>query len=423
MSAESDPAAEDVSLSLTSSWERGFDHIVAWSPYFTLLIGAVLSMLGADRTWTERLLTLGLATAAATWVFFMYTRAGERRESRMWMRIYVAGLILIAAGLMVYNGAFFVFAITGFVHAFLLRPPPLAFLGVALTSLVINSRIVYPEPTSDGWWTFGIIVVIQTLAVGFGIMGGEKIGELSEQRRKALVDLQAALEENAGLHAQLVTQAREAGVVDERQRMAREIHDTIAQGLAGVITQLEAAAHVKTDSKELQRRLDNATRLARESLSDARRSVNAVLPAPLENRGLPDAISDVVARWSSLSRVPAEVTTTGTTQSLHPEVEVTMLRVAQEALANIAKHAQASRAGVTLSYMGDVVTIDVRDDGVGFASGSRPNGDRPYTGFGILAMRQRVEGLSGTFEIESEPGRGTAVSASLPAIPAEVAID
>lgn len=336
---------------------------------------------------------------------------------------YFAGLILLAAGLMVFNGAFFVFAITGFIHAFLLRPAPMAFLGVALTSLVINSRIVFPDPTADGWWTFGIIVVIQTVAIGFGTIGGEKIGELSEQRRQSVVDLQAALAENAGLHAQLVAQAREAGVVDERQRMAREIHDTIAQGLTGVITQLEAAGQVKDDEEELRRRLDNATRLARESLTEARRSVSAVLPVPLENRRLPDAIADVAARWSSLSRVPAEVTTTGTSHVLHPEVEVTVLRVAQEALANIAKHADASRVGVTLSYMGDIVTIDVRDDGVGIAPGSGPNGTRSDTGFGLTAMRQRVEGLSGTLEIESEPGAGTAISASLPAIPAEVAID
>ena len=422
MSAESDPA-RDVSLSLTSSWERGFDHVVAWVPYVTLLTGTALSLLSSNQIWTDRLLTLAVATVAASWVWFMFTRAFDRRESQIWMRVYFAGLIVLAAGLMAYNGAFFVFAITGFIHAFLLRPAPMAFLGVGLTSLVINSRIVLPDPTSEEWWTFGIIVVIQTVAIGFGTIGGEKISELSEQRRQTVVDLKAALEENAGLHAQLVAQAREAGVVDERQRMAREIHDTIAQGLTGVITQLEAAGQVMSEPEELQRHLDNAARLARESLTEARRSVSAVLPVPLENRGLPEAIADVATRWSSISQVPAEVTTTGTTQMLHPEVEVTVLRVAQEALANIAKHASASRVGVTLSYMGDVVTIDVRDNGVGFAPGSEPNGSRPDRGFGLTAMRQRVEGLSGTLEIESEPGRGTAVSASLPAIPVEVAID
>ena len=102
-----------------------------------------------------------------------------------------------------------------------------------------------------------------------------------------------------------------------------------------------------------------------------------------------------------------------------------LLRVAQEALANVAKHAGASRAGVTLSYMEDVVTLDVRDDGAGFArpsqrsessaNGNSANGN-PAGGFGLIAMRQRVDRLAGQLEIESDPGAGTAVSASLPAI-------
>ena len=132
-----------------------------------------------------------------------------------------------------------------------------------------------------------------------------------------------------------------------------------------------------------------------------------------------------MARWSVTSGVAGEVETTGEARALHPEVEVTLLRVAQEALANVAKHASASRAGVTLSYMEDVVSLDVRDDGVGFdpaPSGESPAGastanGSPAGGFGLIAMRQRVGRLAGQLEIESERGAGTAVSASLPAIP------
>lgn len=398
---------------VTSHWERNFDTVTAWVPYVTLAIGTGLAVLDLPR---QRLFpTLGLAALAAGWVYVMFTRVGDFTRRQPWARLYFTGLILLAAGLMAYHGAFFAFAITGFVHAILLRPTPLVFVGVALTSLVINSRIVYPDPTSDGWWVFGIVVVVQTLAIGFGVVGGEKLTELSEQRRQTVIQLESALEENAGLHAQLVAQAREAGITDERQRLAHEIHDTIAQGLIGVITQLEAASQVKADPQKLERRLDNAIGLARDSLTEARRSVSALVPVPLEGRRLPEAIADVAARWSSMSGVPATVTTTGDPQALHPEVEVTVLRVAQEGLANVAKHAIASRVGLTLSYMGDVVTIDVRDDGAGFAP-MELNGTRPRSGFGLTAMRQRVEGLSGTLDVESEPGLGTAISASLPAI-------
>jgi signal transduction histidine kinase len=195
--------------------------------------------------------------------------------------------------------------------------------------------------------------------------------------------------------------------------MAREIHDTLAQGLTGIITQLEAAQQTASDA-ERERRIGNAKRLARDSLAEARRSVQALRPQALEDSKLPEALAEEVARWSATSGVPAEVETTGDPQALHPEVEVTLLRVAQEALANVAKHARATRAAVTLSYMEDVITLDVRDDGAGFNGHATPG---PAGGFGLIAMRQRVRRLAGQLEIESEPGAGTAVSASLPAIP------
>src|SRR5690606_7038282 len=119
-------------------------------------------------------------------------------------------------------------------------------LGVAATSVLIHTIITgFPWPTMDGWLIFGSIIVIQTLAIGFGTVMGERLAELSEQRRQAVDRLEAALAENAGLHAQLLAQAREAGVLEERQRMAREIHDTLAQGLTGIITQLEAVEQAR----------------------------------------------------------------------------------------------------------------------------------------------------------------------------------
>jgi signal transduction histidine kinase len=186
-----------------------------------------------------------------------------------------------------------------------------------------------------------------------------------------------------------------------------------------------------------ERRIDTAAQLARDSLSEARRSVQALRPEALAaNPRLPDALAEVAGRWSAVNGVSAAVTTTGDQIGLHAEIEVTLLRVAQEALANVAKHAAASRVGITLSYMADIVTLDVRDDGAGFRlpDPGRPAGDRGRTpagvcaaphadgdgrsgGFGLTAMRQRVQRVAGTLAIESEPGTGTAVSASVPAIP------
>ena len=147
--------------------------------------------------------------------------------------------------------------------------------------------------------------------------------------------------------------------------------------------------------------------------ANARRSFEEIFPACDV-----EALAEIVDRWSAINGLPAELTVTGSARPLHPEIEVTLLRTAQEALANAAKHAAASRVALTLSYMEDVVTLDVRDDGVGFdpvpAAAPTANG-----GFGLTAMRQRIGRLAGALEIESEPGAGTAISASVPAIPAE----
>ena len=119
-----------------------------------------------------------------------------------------------------------------------------------------GDRRVPDEPGVVSIWV--AIIVIQTLAIGGGGLLGEKVAEQSEQRRLAVARLEAALEENAGLHAQLLTQAREAGVLDERQRMAGEIHDTIAQGLTGIVTQLEAAEQARDRPDDWQRHVRNA---------------------------------------------------------------------------------------------------------------------------------------------------------------------
>ncbi len=152
--------------------------------------------------------------------------------------------------------------------------------------------------------------------------------------------------------------------------------------------------------------------MARESLDEARRSVNALRPTPLERSRLAEAIAEVTSRWEATSGVRVDLGTTGTERWLHPEVEVTLLRVTQEALANVAKHASAGKVGVTLSYMEDLVTLDVRDDGVGFAPVAVAAG--PGNGYGLEVMRQRVERLGGMLDIESEPGMGTAISARIP---------
>jgi signal transduction histidine kinase len=407
--------------------ERGsvspFQRILPPLPYILLGVGAVLALLTPGQTARERLGTAALVAVAALWVLGMYTlRSAAWRRSAVPMVVYTAVQLALAGVLMARQPIFFVFAVVGFIQAYELLPPVWGFLSVAVTSALVN---IVPGGVPDnlGWAVFVLtIICLQTLFIGwFGYLGS-RFQEQTEQRRRAVAELESALAENAGLHAQLVAQAREAGVHDERQRMAREIHDTLAQGLTGIITQLQAANQVREQPEAWQRHMDQVEVLARDSLAAARRSVAALGPPELEDSRLPDALADLAARWSTTSRTPAQVRTVGDPLPILPELEITLFRVAQEALANVAKHAKADLVVVTLSYLEDLVMLDVRDNGLGFeldavaARGAPADG----SGFGLRGIRQRLDRVQGTLEIESVPGDGTVVNASVPALAPEV---
>lgn len=411
-----------MTLSAHPTWERLDRALGVWLPYITLAIPTTLSLAQSGQTWSDRGWTAAGAAIAAVWVFALYTCAPQPRQAHpVRMAAYVVGLLAIGTALMARQSIFFVFTVSGFFHAALLRPRALALLAVAATSILLNTVITgFPWPAREGWLFFGTLIVVQTMAIGFGTLIADKVAELSEQRRQAVVRLEAALEENAGLQAQVLTQAREAGVLDERQRLAGEIHDTLAQGLSGVITQLEAAERAAHRPDQWRRHLDAARTLARTSLSEARRSIVALRPAPLDRVPLPEAIAQLAQGWADDARVSISAAVTGTPRPLLAEIEATLYRAAQEALTNVARHAGATRVGLTLSYMEDVVVLDVRDDGVGFdPAGLRSELPAPAgNGLGLPGMAQRLRRVAGSLNIESAPGAGTAISASVPAIAA-----
>lgn len=374
-----------------------------------------------SASWPSFAVTLGLAALAAAWMLWMYTWRTPWIGDRRGTGVYCAGLIALIAVLALRSPWFAgFFGFTGYLHAWHLLRGRWRLAGVVATAAATGHVYLggFPLTTGSAIASYLLLVVVMTGLVTLFSSTGEITAQQSSQR-KAMVErlaetnrrLEATLRENAGLHAQLLIQAREAGVLDERQRMAREIHDTLAQGLAGIVTQVQAARKARDEPAEWGRHLDNADRLARESLSDARRSVHAVVPQVLESARLPDALTHLVAQWEDLNGVRAGVTTTGAPRPLDRDVEVAVLRAAQESLANVARHAHASRVVLTLSYMDDGVRLDVRDDGVGFDPTAAGNG-----GYGLTAMGQRVGSVAGSVEIESEPGEGTAVSVSVPAI-------
>ena len=410
-------------------------------PYVLLAIATVLAV-GIDSGDSTKL-TVDLvgSAAAAVWMLWFVTLHRRWRDRRRLMEVFFAGLVVISAVLVVNNPVYGFFSWTGFLWLHEVVQGRLRIVGLVAVAVVTGtSQHGGPPAATVGSWASWVAIV------GLNVFVYSAVGWMMERREEeyamrakmveeltdANAKLEASMRENAGLHEQLLAGAREAGVLDERQRMAREIHDTLAQGLVGIITQLEAAA---PGGRAAERHTEAALDLARDSLAEARRSVQALGPAQLEEVRLPDALAAVGARWSGLTGVVTRTTTTGTPLAVRPEVEVALLRTGQEALANVAKHARASTVALTLSYMDDVVSLDVRDDGVGFAAPTESSAEAPVKvpakapppapltvpapagangGFGLTAMRQRIEQLGGELAVESEPGGGTTIAASIP---------
>ncbi|MBB4682935.1 sensor histidine kinase [Amycolatopsis jiangsuensis] len=399
-------------------WHYWFTRGETLTSFLLLVLPTVLSTTLTDRPSGYRPATLAVAAAAAVWLVLRAVLLGTpAREHPVFTAVHFAGVLPLAAVLQSRDPYFVLFMVYAYFAAMRMRPMPLAITGVALTSALINTmsnggpiRALADQP-----WIWLTLMLLQTVAIGGGGAVFAAVGRQNEERRRTLERLAAAEAENRGLQQQLLVQAREAGMLDERQRMSQEIHDTLAQGFTGIITQLEAADQARDDPATRQRHLRAAAALARENLSSARRSVEALHPEPLDAATLPEALAGVVDRWSAQTGVPATFSATGTVASLHPELEATLLRITQEALSNVAKHARAGRVGLTLSYMGDEVTLDVRDDGAGFDPAAPPADEG---GFGLPGMRRRAGRLAGTLTVESEPGGGTAVSVNLPAVPA-----
>jgi signal transduction histidine kinase len=260
------------------------------------------------------------------------------------MSIYFLGLVAVSVVLVARSPWFAFFAWIGYIHAYRLLHGRWRYAGVLAISVVVSVAQVggFHRPTPALVAGYLMLICLNgALVVAFSYVG-EKTEQQNQARKVMIAELAEAnyrleemMAENTGLHAQLLSQAREAGVLEERQRMAREIHDTLAQGLTGIVTQLEAAGQAVAGD-ERERRLGNAKRLARDSLSEARRSVQALRPEALETALLPEAVAEVADRWSAVNGVAVQVTTTGTAVALYPDIEIALLRVAQEALANVA---------------------------------------------------------------------------------------
>ena len=246
------------------------------------------------------------------------------------------------------------------------------------------------------------------------LVGGKVIGFFSirfnQKRtfRQEEIELTRAISHQAMLAIQLMRlsqQSRQTAVMAERNRMARDIHDTLAQGFTGVIMQLEAAkgATKQGDLVEAESRIERAGELARSSLGEARRSVRALRPHSLRNGKLFMTLDNMLKRMTEGTDLNAEFRAEGDERAIPAEYEDGLMRIAQESLTNAVKHANARNFKATLSVGAKTIQLQLVDDGRGF------DPQTEHEGFGLIGMKERVEQMNGEFIIRAKPGVGTEI--------------
>ncbi|HWP44023.1 MAG TPA: GAF domain-containing sensor histidine kinase, partial [Blastocatellia bacterium] len=213
--------------------------------------------------------------------------------------------------------------------------------------------------------------------------------------------------------ARLFDNSVELGAVKERNRLAREIHDTLAQGFVGIGLQLKAVERaLERDPKSARQHLELARDMVKHSIAEARRTVWNLRSHALETSDLVTVLSDTARRMTEETDVKAEVRIEGTPRPLPEDVENNILRLCQEALTNAMKHAEAKQVSIELRFDADSVRLRVKDDGRGFDALAPLSARDGH--FGLTGMRERVEQMRGRFSIDSRPNEGTLIEAAIP---------
>jgi signal transduction histidine kinase len=392
---------------------------------------AVLLVLGAGRAAADSghaALALIGSTLLAAWYAAGAVLARRRRDRATGVRWLVV-LLLGWAALVALSAQFSWLAFPLFflcLHLLALRPA-LVVVG-AMTSVVVAAQLstgVGNRPAQVLGPCLGALV-----AVGMWSVYRRLVAENLE-RRRLIAELVAAQDDLVATHDALAAAQRESGALAERARLARDIHDTLAQGFSSILLLARAGLTSPTasgvvagpggsltgpspagaDGSGLLRQIE-AT--AAENLDEARRVVHALAPAALEEAPLVAALERLLDRTAQQGDLQQVLHCDGDPVVLATAVEVALLRLAQGALANVRQHARATRVGITLTYSDLEVRLDVVDDGVGFDPRlvTRPSAEG--AGFGLRAMHDRLAALGGTLDVESTPGSGTAVAATVP---------
>ncbi|QLQ36367.1 sensor histidine kinase [Micromonospora robiginosa] len=376
-----------------------------------LLVGVLFALAGLRAVVTGRPHATAVAVVAAAGLLtyaagaFLPAVRRSRRAAGWWLAaVGVGWLALIALSV---DGLWLAFPL--YLLQLHLLPRRAGAVAVAVTAAV---AVVAFAGHRGGPSAAGTIGPVLGAAVAVAVVRGYQALHRESERRRRLI------EELTATRADLARAQHEAGVAAERERLAAEIHDTLAQGLTSIQLLLRAAGRVLPDRPDTAaRHVEQARQAAADNLAEARRFVAALSPPALDDTTLAGALERLCATTGARHRLAARFAVTGVPVPLPTAYEVALLRVAQAALANTVRHAGASTVEVTLGYRADGVTLDVADDGGGFDPERLPDPGPEGGGFGLAAMRARTRALGGGLTVTAAPGRGATVSARLPRTP------
>ncbi|KRE43331.1 sensor histidine kinase [Knoellia sp. Soil729] len=299
----------------------------------------------------------------------------------------------------------------------LLIPHFFAVRRAAALSVVVLAVVIWRP-----WFATGELTVAEVLGPAIGALfafalsrGQHQLVRDAVERQRLVESLVRTQDEMATLHDELASAQREAGVLQERGRLSRDIHDTLAQGFSSIVLLARGRAVLSEDGA-LADLLAQVEATASANLAEARGVVGALAPSSLTDNGLVQALERILGTLDQETGVRTELRVEGEALHLPTALEVALLRTAQGALANVRAHSEASRVVVTLSRLDDRVLLEVVDDGRGFDPGAlteRPGG-YSHGGYGLPSSKARLRELGGDLAVESAPGEGTALSAHLP---------
>jgi signal transduction histidine kinase len=272
--------------------------------------------------------------------------------------------------------------------------------GMVPVCFLIYVTLVVPFITRGRWVDAIAIALIYGTGIVFVVVF-TRVAASEREARTALAEANQLLRDHAA-------QVEELATTKERNRLAREIHDSLGHYLTVVNVQIGAAqAILEQDRLRARDHLSNAQALTQEGLAEVRHSVAALRAAPIESRPLPEALAKLAEQWNAAG-LRAKFVVAGTIRSLTPQANLTLYRAAQEALTNVGKHAHASNVDLHLDYRDErLVRLRIKDDGLGSANSEG--------GFGLLGVRERVQLLNGAVRVRTHAGEGFTLEVELPA--------